>query len=203
MMFPDSSSSQFTLPDTLSILRVRVTFRLLENAVLPAYKGAMLRGGFGYAFQHASCPQVCWGQSSRCSVYTLCPYRWVFETPHPPSINHLHNLRDVPRPFVIEPPLDGRREYGVGAVLEFGLIMIGRGIDYLPYFLFGFEQLGKLGLGRTYAKARLERVEALFPWQPVGDVLYQDGRVVNSNESCGYIDVPNIMAQAGVLSNDL
>jgi len=40
----------------LPLLRARVTMRLLDDTTLPAYKGAMLRGGFGYAFQRASCP---------------------------------------------------------------------------------------------------------------------------------------------------
>lgn len=166
----------------LPILRARVTMRLLDDARLPAYKGGMLRGGFGYAFQRSSCPQECWSHSDSCAVSALCPYRWVFETPHPPGVSHLHDLQDVPRPFVIEPPLDGRTHYAAGDALEFGLVLIGRGIDHLPYFLFGFEQFGRMGLGRATARARLERVEALAPWQPVGSVIYQDGRVLSAND---------------------
>jgi hypothetical protein len=154
--------------------------RLLEDTALPASKGAMLRGGFGYAFQRSACPQPCWGASDRCAVGALCPYRWVFETPHPPGVSHLHDLQDVPRPFVIEPPLDGRTHYTAGDALEFSLVLIGRGIDHLPYFLFAFEQLGRMGLGRQHARARLERVEALRPWQPIGVAIYQDGRVLSA-----------------------
>ena len=162
----------------LPLLGARVTLRLLEDAVLPSYKGGMLRGGFGYAFQRASCPQVCWGASHSCAVSTLCPYRWVFETPHPPGVSHLHDLQDVPRPFVIEPPIDDRTRYAAGDPLEFGLVLLGRGVEHLPYFLFGFEQLGRMGLGRVHARARLERVEALAAWQVVGPVIYQDRRVL-------------------------
>jgi hypothetical protein len=151
--------------------------RLLDDTTLPAYKGAMLRGGFGYAFQRASCPQGCWGAAKQCAVGTLCPYHWVFETPHPPQIPHLHDLQDVPRPFVIDPPSDDRTSYTAGETLEFGLVLIGRGIDYLPYFIYGFEQLGKMGLGRRHTQARLERVEALRPWEAIGQVVYRDGRV--------------------------
>ncbi|NTW03402.1 MAG: CRISPR system precrRNA processing endoribonuclease RAMP protein Cas6, partial [Oscillochloris sp.] len=64
--------------------------------------------------------------------------------------------------------------------LEFGLILIGRGIDYLPYFLVGFEDLGKAGLGRERAQAKLERVEALEPFRPIGQPIYQDGRLSTS-----------------------
>jgi hypothetical protein len=142
--------------------------RLLADVQLPAYQGAMLRGGFGYAFKRASYAQACWNHPSGCAIEALCPYRWVFETPHPPGVSHLHDLQDVLRPFVIEPPHEGRTHYGVGAALEFGLVLIGRGIDHLPFFLFSFEQLGRMGLGGARVPARLDRVEALRPWQPIG-----------------------------------
>ena len=188
----------------LPILRARVTLRLLADAALPAYKGGMLRGGFGYAFQRASCPQPCWGSADRCAATSLCPYRWVFETPHPPGVAHLHDLQDVPRPFVIEPPLDGRTHYAAGDALEFGLALLGRGIDHLPYFLFGFEQLGRMGLGGARAPARLERVEALRPWQPTGPVIYQDGRVTAETAArLPALDPSAIAARAAALPDDL
>jgi hypothetical protein len=100
----------------LPVLRARVTLRLLEDITLPSYKGALLRAGFGYAFQRSCYPQVCWGASDRCAVDSLCPYRWVFETPHPPDVRLLHDLQDVPRPFVIElpPPTSGRTPHPWG-----------------------------------------------------------------------------------------
>jgi hypothetical protein len=118
----------------LSILRARLTYRLLADTTLPGAKGALLRGGFGYAFQQSSCPHACWGHSERCSATILCPYRWIFETPHPEGVEHLHDLQDVPRPFVIEPPLDQKRAFRAGDALEFGLVLVGRGIDFLPYY---------------------------------------------------------------------
>ncbi len=203
MPFNDAVVYPVVLPDELPILRTRVTLRLLKAAVLPPYKGGMLRGGFGYAFQRMTCPQQCWGKSHHCTISTLCPYRWVFETPHPSGLQQLHDLQDVPRPFVIEPPLDDRTRYAAGDALEFGLVLIGRGIDYLPYFLLGFEQAAKSGLGQEYVGARLERVEALYPWQPVGDVIYQDGRALTASRSLPLIDAEAIAARAAQLPTDL
>jgi hypothetical protein len=200
---PDYPTQPVLLPDGLPLLRCRVTLRLLEDTTLPAFKGALLRGGFGYAFQRATCPQACWGRSEQCTVSTICPYRWVFETPHPPDVPHLHDLRDVPRPFVIEPPLDGRTRYAAGDALEFMLILIGRGTDYLPYFLFAFEHLGRMGLGKQRARARLERVEALQPWQPVGQVIYQDERVLPSAEQIASLDSRAIQQRARALPADV
>lgn len=173
-----AAATPLTFPP-LAVLQARLTYRLLEDATLPGYKGALLRGGFGYAFQQASCPETCWRRSDQCRAALLCPYRWVFETPHPAGVAHLHDLQDVPRPFVIEPPLDQKRAYTAGEALEFGLALIGRGVDVLPYFLVGFERLANLGLGRDQARARLERVEALTPFRPVGTPVYQDARVLD------------------------
>jgi len=198
-----SEKDTLHLPDALPLLRARVTLRLLEDATLPNYKGAMLRGGFGYAFQRASCPHACWNHSDTCTITPLCPYRWVFETPHPPEIPQLPNLRDVPRPFVIEPPIDGRTTYAAGDVLEFGLVLIGRGADYLPYFLFAFERLGQMGLGRQHARARLERVEALRAWNPTGRVVYQDGRVLPDADHLPLVDGDAIAARARSLTDDV
>lgn len=200
---PEQHTYPLHLPDALPILRARVTLRLLEDATLPRFKGAMLRGGFGYAFQRAACPQACWNQSHACTITPLCPYRWVFETPHPPDISHLHNLRDAPRPFVIEPPLENRTQYAAGEVLEFGLVLIGQGIEYLPYFLFAFERLGQMGIGKQRTRARLERVEALSAWQPTGLVIYQDGRVLPDAERLPLIDAAMIASRAARLPADL
>ena len=197
-----TDSAGLALPD-LPILRLRLTIRLLIDAFLPAYKGAMLRGGFGYAFQRASCLQACWGRSHECTITPFCPYRWVFETPHPPDVAHLHDLRDVPRPFVIAAPDDTRTRYAAGDALEFGLTLIGRGVEYLPYFLFSFERLGVMGLGRDHAPFRLERVEALHPWQPTGTVIYQDGQVLQGAGHLPFIDATALSAYAQSLPADL
>ncbi|MBX0331283.1 CRISPR system precrRNA processing endoribonuclease RAMP protein Cas6 [Oscillochloris sp. ZM17-4] len=195
------AADTIALPD-LSVLRARVTYRLLESTTLPPYKGALLRGGFGYAFQRAACPSACWGRSDQCKAGMICPYRWVFETPRPPGAGRLHDLQDVPRPFVIEPPLDHKRAYAAGDALEFGLTLIGRGIDYLPYFFVGFAELGQAGLGRDHAKAKLERVEALEPFRPIGRPIYQDGRPLDTGD-LPTLSVAELTARAAALPADL
>lgn len=191
------------LPDGLAIQCARVTTRLLIDTQLPEHKGAMLRGGFGYAFQRISCPLRCWKLEHGCELAQLCPFRWIFATPRPPGIEQLHDLQDIPRPFVIMPPTDGRSNYAAGEALEFGLTLIGRAIDYLPFFLQSFEELGKMGLGRMHTQARLERVEVLQPWQPTGVVVYQDGRVLNTAEALPVYDHARVIARAMQLPADL
>ncbi|WP_240695807.1 CRISPR system precrRNA processing endoribonuclease RAMP protein Cas6 [Candidatus Chloroploca sp. Khr17] len=174
-----STNATLTLPP-LSLMRVRVVYRMLAATMLPAYKGALLRGGFGYAFQRATsaCPPACWGHSATCPHTLICPYRQVFEPTRPPGRSGaLHNLHDIPRPFVIEPPLEQKREYRAGDALEFGLVLIGSALDLLPNFLYGFAELGQAGLGRDYVRAHLERADVLRPFQQLGVNVYTNGEV--------------------------
>lgn len=49
-------------------------------------------------------------------------------------------------PSIIEPPSERRRGYKPGDEINFGLILIGRAIDYLPYFIYTFDELGRIGI---------------------------------------------------------
>ena len=189
----------------LPVLRARLTLRLLSAATLPAYLGGLLRGGFGYAFQQVACTPTCRTGAQPCPATNPCPFRLIFATLRPTEGGTLHDLRDVPRPFVIEPPNTGRTDYPAGAALEFDVALIGQGADYLPYFILSFEELGRMGLGRDLARARLERVEVLAPWQPVGTVVYQDGRALPGGAGLALprIETRDLLQRANALPDRL
>ena len=69
----------------------------------------------------------------------------------------LRSYGDVPRPFVID-PLDTRGEYRKGESFSFQLTLIGRAIDYLPYFLVSFRELGEMGIGKGRGRFQLTHV---------------------------------------------
>lgn len=204
MTHTESQIDPGILPRNLPILRCRLAFRMRQDTELPAFKGAMLRGGFGYAFQRAVCLPQCWGgDASQCTLTTICPYRRVFESTRPPGVELLHDLRDPPRPFVVELTTDQRTVYRAGESLEFGVSLIGNGINDLPYFLFGFAQLGEQGLGRQRAKALLDLVDALYPWDVAGTTIYREGRVIDSGDQMPVYDTATLLAQAQALPADL
>jgi hypothetical protein len=127
---------------------------------LPPYKGSVLRGGFGSAFRRVSCALRA-SDCRPCSLREVCPYGYVFETSPPAESEVLSNLKDIPRPFVIEPPEDDRTEYLPGEELTLGLVLAGRSVAYLPYFVAAFRNLGRTGIGRTRAGFDLVRVSQL------------------------------------------
>lgn len=128
------------------------TFKLQarDPLVLPAYKGSTLRGGFGHAFRRVVCAlrnQDC----PDCLLKEKCLYSYVFETPSPADTRLMRKYEAAPHPFVLEPPLDARRIYRPGEEFTFGLSLIGKAIDYLPYFIYTFDELGRLGIGKGKA----------------------------------------------------
>lgn len=121
-----------------------------DPLVLPAYKGSTLRGGFGYAFKRVVCAlrnQECPG----CLLKEKCIYSYVFETPPPAATRIMRKYRAAPHPFIIEPLLENQRIYKPGVEFKFGLTLIGRAIDYLPYFIYTFDELGRMGIGKGKA----------------------------------------------------
>ncbi len=152
----------------LNFAKFRFTLEALETLYLPEYKGSTLRGGFGHAFKKVVCtmgPILC----ESCLLHLKCPYPQFFETPiegdYPPF---MRGVKTGPQPFIVEPPLESKRVYQNGEILEFSLVLIGRAIDYLPYFIYTFDQLGSIGIGRGKGRFKLTEVASLADdWQPI------------------------------------
>ncbi|MFZ5646387.1 MAG: CRISPR system precrRNA processing endoribonuclease RAMP protein Cas6 [Bacillota bacterium] len=139
---------------------------------LPPYKGSTLRGGFGSAFRRIACSQRGL-ECPSCLLRAGCPYAYVFETSPPPGSEALRNYESVPRPFVLEPPLETRTEYGPGERIIFNLILFGKAVSYLPYFIVAFRELGELGIGRMRKKYRLAEIRAVNPVSGETGVVYR------------------------------
>lgn len=136
--------------------------RFQEDARLPAFVGNTLRGGFGYAFKQVSCALKRQGCED-CLIRDKCAYAYIFETPPPADSSMMRLYPSVPHPFVIEPPEYTARMQKKGSSMEMALLLIGRGINYLPYFLYAFENLGQRGLGKDRASFKVEEVLGLSP----------------------------------------
>ncbi len=157
--------------EKLKIARYRFVLEPIEPMSLASHKGGTLRGAFGWAFKRMACVQP-GSRCDACQQTARCAYSYVFETPAPPDSEVLRTHEAVPRPFVFEPPLDGKTEYKVGDELAFGLVLIGGGIDHLPHFVLAFKALGEAGMGRGRARFRLKQVWARDPLGPWETLIY-------------------------------
>ena len=140
------------------LARYRVILTAHSPISMPPYAGSTLRGGFGHAFRKLVCTQ---GpiDCRDCTLKAVCPYPYIFETAPFEGAQQLRTYGDVPRPFVID-PLETRGEYRRGESFAFRLTLIGRAIDYLPYFLVSFRELGEIGIGKGRGLFQLTQVIA-------------------------------------------
>ena len=135
-------------------------FRITPNALLivPAVnKGNMLRGGFGHAFRRLCCIPQC-TDAHRCPAGESCPYKLIFEPSPPPRSERLSKNQDIPRPFIFRPPATTQTHFERGQSFEFDLVLVGRALEYIPYFVLAFRELAEGGLGLNRARCVLDRV---------------------------------------------
>lgn len=125
---------------------------------LPAYAGGMFRGAFGIALQRTVCVTRTY-HCAPCPLNARCLYPYVFETAPPPGTHIMRKYQAAPHPFVFEPPVGG----GVvqpARPFALGLTLFGKGLHYLPHFVFALERLGQHGLGRERIRCALSSVES-------------------------------------------
>jgi len=155
---------------SFSIAIFRFYFNPLEEIRLPPYKGSAFRGGFGSVFKRV----VCVNKEEDCKDCLLkfkCVYSYVFETPIDDRVEF--KTTHMPHPYVIEPPLENRTRYLPGDLFSVNLILVGKAIDYLPYFIFVMEMLGKNGIGKGRGRFLIERAENLsHPFDTEGKVIF-------------------------------
>lgn len=127
---------------------------------LPEYKGFSIRGGFGNAFRRLVCDDIS-KKCIDCFAKEECPYSYIFETSPPEDALLMKKFTSVPRPYIIEPPMDKKTYYASGEKLCFNLILIGNVIKFLPYFIFAFDRLGDIGIGKGKGRFFLEEVYSI------------------------------------------
>ena len=147
--------------ENFKLARFRIIITAGEKGLsLPRYKGSTFRGSFGGVFRRIAC-SMRQAECGDCLLREQCPYAYIFETSPPPDTQALSKYENIPRPFVIEPPLETKTEYSPGERLFINLILIGRAIQYLPYFIVVFREMGEAGIGKGRRPFNLEDVTAI------------------------------------------
>lgn len=147
--------------DHFCFARYRVTIAAGKfGLLLPPHKGSTFRGGFGQLFRRVTCA-LHQKECKDCILREKCPYAYIFETAPPADTQALSKYESVPRPFVIEPPLEMKTDYASGETLAFQLLLIGRAIEYLPYFIVVFREMEEVGIGRGQRPFKLLDITAV------------------------------------------
>lgn len=172
-VFPIPGSA-WTLP-RIPYLRLRFVLRSVERAVLPPFKGSLLRGAFGHAFRRATCSMGPGHSCRECPLRRACLYTRLFETfveGEPPPF--LRGIPTSPRPYVFETVTEAT-EFEPGAPLCFDLLLFGQATSLAAHALLAVERAARGGLGASRFPFVLDKAGASLPqggWQEI----YKDGR---------------------------
>lgn len=96
-----------------------------------------------------------------------CIYAYVFDTSPPAESDRLRNHRNIPQPFILEPPGETTMHYPPGRDLMFSFVLVGKALEYVPYFIFTVEEMGKAGIGKGRGLFILKKVTSLSAEGPV------------------------------------
>jgi hypothetical protein len=117
----------------------------------------------------------------------------VFEPRPPAGGNSLgQNFSQIPRPYVIEPPEWGERQYAQGETLSFQLVLAGRAIAQLPLIVWAFGKALARGVGKGDGRAALAQVWHLDGAEPVLILNGPEGRIADH--------VPDIRIPGGAVT---
>lgn len=154
-------------PITLfSYEKFRFTLEVTSLMILPPYKGAVFRGAFGNVFRRVVCA-VPRGDCATCLLRGQCLYVSFFEPPPPRDYADAAKFSKAPPPFVLNPPLTTKPVFRPNELLDFELVLIGPAIEALPYYIYTFTELGRMGLGKERGKYRLLAVDLIRGEEPV------------------------------------
>lgn len=139
--------------------KLQFLLRPKDELFLPKYKGSTLRGVLGRGLKETLCTEEC-SDCHHCPLRTRCLYIYIFETP---CLNGFKGFpfsgnKELPRPFVVQPPLEENAHYTLSDCLSFNILLFGCAIDYFPYFIFSFEKMGETGIGKSRGRYTLEKV---------------------------------------------
>jgi hypothetical protein len=142
----------------LSYLKLKVIAICEENAFLPPYLGSTLRGALGRELKKICCRKSYESNCMDCEYKSECYYTYFFVNLREQSEDMPYANMTNPNPFIIEPPLDGKRKYNPGDRLEFNITLIGNSTNYLPFIMISIENMLLKGLGYKRHIFMLEQI---------------------------------------------
>lgn len=152
----------------LAFAEVQVEGKFEGKGNLPPFRGATLRGGFGYHLKKTVCHRkqtTC----QDCIVRNTCAYSYIFEGIPPEDRQKMRLYPYVPQPFTLLVNSQDPVHIQPGDSLSFGMRLFGKATDLFPYIAYSFIEMGKEGLGKDHIPFQITQISQTSS----GTVIYQ------------------------------
>ena len=130
--------------DNFTAHQLHFTCEVQTPILLNEHQGSAIRGALFHALRNQFCYSKKTKDCGECAVWATCPICFLVATRNPASRRGV----EVPRPYIIEPPLDDKTRYQPGETLVFGLTMFAQALSFFPYVVLGSKALERGGLGK-------------------------------------------------------
>ena len=178
------------------------TVRAATALELDVYSGAALRGSFFNAIWERFCTNKVAPTCAQCPLHATCPVSAIVA----PLREDNSWGQDIPRPYVILPPLEGAHHYQPGEHFSFGMTLIGDIIQLLPYIMLSITQLEAEGLGHRLpqnagqrGRLHVEQIEVYHPWTEQRQTIYRAGDTL-VNRPIVSVDIQDCLQRAEQLN---
>ena len=142
-----SGSVQAAFGDYWNRFRIR-SFRFSLEWKTPIslfpFKGSALRGALGWALHSLVCSNTHLNGCVQCPERRTCPYAILYESAVVPG-ERPTNLRDIPKPLVLVPPLGEQCDFVPGDTWTFTAVLVGQAVHLLPALAAATALLGEKG----------------------------------------------------------
>lgn len=128
----------------LVVHHLQFTAQVKTPLELDEHSGSSLRGSLYNAIWKRFCTNKQAPTCADCPLHSMCPVSALVA----PLREEWTHGRDIPRPYIILPPLSGARRYEPGESLTFGITLFGNIINLLPYIMLSIDAFESSGLGR-------------------------------------------------------
>ena len=145
----------FLLKSNLFIYKCDIQFRVVENGILPTFKGSLFRGVFGRVFKKVSCSMY-HGDCNKCTISKSCAYFNIFNLENEEQKNN--GTLYSPRPYCLrELPKINRVKQN--DIISIGFTLIGESNrEYLPYLIMSYNLMQDSLYGKDQIKLEFKSI---------------------------------------------
>lgn len=154
------------------------TTEVITPLELDQHSGASLRGSLFDAVWRRFCNNKSAPTCADCPLHSMCPVSALVA----PLREESERGRDIPRPYVILPPLEARF-HEPGEQLIFGITLFGNIVQFFPYIIMATKTLEANGLGRRLnenqgqrGRFKIKQIKSYNPVSAERKVVYQTGK---------------------------
>ncbi len=128
-------------------IHLRFQIQFTEDARLPEYKGALLRGALMWDLRQQECKRPSLESCKECSFLSSCSYAELFEAAKGDHLQSYLQRTNCTLPCILKPPLESKEYYPKGQTITFEQIVMGPYHHYLPKLIQAIVELGRRGFG--------------------------------------------------------